>query len=248
MNRCIHAFTYVFLAAAITGCVTPAYDPFILSRSEIYDRVDTLAMMPLQFPNFDRKKEVIARYEALITERLEAAGFNVIPAEESSSIMKSFIEQLEGMFDPITGQVDKEKRKAVNNHLVQELDAKYDFDTYVAPKIVIVKANWSGNSAAWDGVTETVTGKTGFWAAFSNSNMAGTIPAMSLFVVLRDKTESEGYYVGKGGIQLVARYGETFTGGFVDIPKSQWFIDEEKDVTAVDIALSALVNEPEPDK
>ena len=248
MNRCIRAFTYVFLVATITGCVTPPYDPFILSRSEIYERVETLAMMPLQFPSFDRKEEVTARYEALITERLEAAGFNVIPAAESSSIMNSFIEQLDGMFDPITGQVDKEKRKAVNNHLVQELDAKYDFDTYVAPKIVIVKANWSGNSAAWDGVTESVTGKTGFWASLSNANMSGTIPAMSLLVVLKDKTESEGYYIGRGGIQLVSHYGETIAGGFVDIPKSQWFTDEEKDVTAVDIALSALVNEPEPDK
>ena len=184
MNRCIHAFTYVVLLAAITGCVTPPYDPFILSRSEIYERVETLAMMPLQFPDFDRKEEVTARYEVLITERLEAAGFSVIPAEESSSIMNSKIEQLGGMFDPKTGQMTKEKRQAVSEHLVQELDAKYDFDAFVAPKIVIVTANWSGNSAAWDGVTETVTGKTGFWAAFSNSNMAGTIPAMSLFVVL----------------------------------------------------------------
>ncbi len=247
MKRCIRTLTLVFLVAAVSGCVTP-YDPFLISRAEIYQRVDTLALMSLQCPDFDRKEEVTARYEVLITERLEAVGFSVIPAEESSSIMNSKIEQLGGMFDPKTGQVAKEKRQAVKEHLVQELDAKYDFDAFVAPKIVIVTANWSGNSAAWDGVTETVTGKTGFWAAFSNSNMAGTIPAMSLFVVLRDKTESEGYYVGKGGIQLVAHYGETFTGGFVDIPKSQWFIDEEKDVTAVDIALSALVNEPEPDK
>ncbi len=71
---------------------------------------------------------------------------------------------------------------------------------------------------------------------------------MSLLVEIKDKTESEGYYVGRGGIQLVAHYGETIAGGFVDISKSKWFIDEEKDVTAVDIALSALVNEPEPDK
>ena len=248
MNRYIHAFAYLVLFAAVTGCVTPPYDPFILSRSEIYERVETLAMMPLQFPDFDRKEEVAARYEALITERLEAAGFSVIAAAESSSIMNSKIEQLGGMFDSRTGQVAKEKRTAVKEHLAQELNAKYGFDAYVAPKIVIVEANWSGNSAAWDGVTESVTGKTGFWAGFSNSNMSGTIPAMSLFVVLRDKTESEGYYVGKGGVQLVAHYGETFASGFVDIPKSQWFIDKEKDVTAVDIALSALVNEPEPEE
>ena len=70
---------------------------------------------------------------------------------------------------------------------------------------------------------------------------------MSLFVVLRDKTDSAGYYVGIGGIQLVAHFGETFMRGFVDIPESEWFVDQDKDVTAVNIALSALVNEPEPD-
>ncbi len=248
MKRCIRTLAFIFLVAAITGCVTPPYDPFVLSRSEIYERVDTLAMMPLQCPDFDRKEEVSARYEALITERLEAAGFKVIPSEESSSIRNSMIEQMGGIFDPITGQVSEEKRQAVSDHLVQELNAKFDFDAYIAPKIVTVKANWNGNSATWDEVTESVTGKTGFWAGlFSNQNMYGTLPAMSLFVVLRDKTDSEGYYVGRGGIQLAAHYGETFAGGFVDIPESEWFVDQEKDVTAVNIALSALVNEPEPD-
>ena len=247
MTRCIRALTFLFLVAAITGCVTPVYDPFVISRSEIYERVDTLAMMPLQCPDFDRKEEVSARYETLITERLEAAGFNVIPSEESSSIMNSKIEDLGGMFDPTTGEVDEEKRQAVSDHLLQELNAKFDFDAYIVPKIEIVKASWNGNSATWDDVTETVSGKTGFWATFKNLEKSGTIPALSLFVVLRDKTDSEGYYVGRGGIQLVAHYGETFTGGFVYIPKSDWFVDEEKDVIAVAIALAALENKPEPD-
>ena len=247
MKRCIRAVAFVFLVAAITGCVTPPYDPFVISRSEIYDRVDTVAMMPLQGLDFDRKEEVSARYEALITERLEAAGFKVIPSEECSSIMNSMVEQLGGIFDLKTGEVDEEKQQAIKDHLVQEMNAKFDIDAYMVPKIVIVKAGWSGNSAYWSGVTDTVSGKTGFWASFKNSNMGGTLRAMSLFVVLRDKTDSEGYYVGRGGIQLIAHYGETFAGGFVGIPESAWFVDQERDVTAVNIALSALVNEPEPD-
>ena len=46
---------------------------------------------------------------------------------------------------------------------------------------------------------------------------------------------------------MVTHHGETLGGGFVDIPKLEWFVDEERDVTAVAIALSALVNEPESD-
>jgi hypothetical protein len=247
MQRYIHIILFSCLLTFSTGCAVTPYDPFIKSRSEIYERVDTLAMMPLQGPDFDRKEEVSARYEALITERLETAGFKVIPSSEFSSIQDPMIEQMGGMFDSITGEADEEKLEAVRLHTMNELIAKFDIDAYVAPKIVLVGANWMGNAAGWDGVTDTTTGKTGFWAAFKTSNVGGTIPAMSLVVGLRDKTNSEDYYVGRGGIQLIAHYGETFAGGFVDIPESEWFVDEEKDVTAVDIALSALVNEPEPD-
>jgi len=247
MQRYIHIIIFACLITFSTGCAVTPYDPFIKSRSEIYERVDTLAMMPLQCPDFDRKVEVSARYEALITERLETAGFKVIHSSEFSSIRGPMIEQMGGMFDPITGEADEEKLEAVRLHTMNELIAKFDIDAYIVPKIVTVKANWMGNAAGWDGVTDTTTGKTGFWAAFSNSNMGGTLPATSLVVVLRDKTDSESYYVGRGGIQLVAHYGETFAGGFVDIPESEWFVNEEKDVTAVAIALSSLVNEPEPD-
>jgi hypothetical protein len=74
--------------------------------------------------------------------------------------------------------------------------------------------------------------------------MSGTIPAMSLIVVLKNKTDTESYYVGRGGVQLVARYGESFASGFTDIPKSEWFVDPARDAAAVSIALSALVTEP----
>ena len=247
MQRYIHIIIFACLITFSTGCAVTPYDPFIKSRSEIYEMVDTLAMMPLKCPDFDRKEEVSARYEALITERLETAGFKVIPSSEFSSIQDPMIEQMGGMFDPITGEADEEKLEAVRLHTMNELIAKFDIDAYIVPRIVLVKAGWSGNSAYWSGVTDTVSGKSGFWAAFKNQNMSGTIPAMSLVVGLRDKTNSEGYYLGRGGIQLLAHYGETFASGFVDIPKSEWFVDEEKDVTAVAIALSALVNEPEPD-
>lgn len=247
MKRFRHVLILVILTAATTACVTPPYDPFVLDRAQIYERVDTLVMMPLQSPEFERKDEVSTRYEALITERLEAAGFNVISSKESSSIVDARIEAMGGIFDPKTGRVDEGKQKAVNEHLAKELSTRYAFDAFIVPRIDMVKANWTGNTASWDGVTDATSGKTGFWASFRNSNLSGTIPAISLIVVLKDKTDSESYYVGRGGIHLVARYGETFASGFQDIPLSEWFVDEERDVTAVSIALSALVDEPEPE-
>jgi hypothetical protein len=244
MKLCTRVFVSTLIIAVLSGCAAAPYDPFVVSRSEIYEKVDTLAMLPMQCPEFDRKSETSARYEALITEHLEAAGFKVISSKESADITNAIVEQLGGIFDPVTGQVSETKRQAVSDHLVKEMNAKFDIDGFVAPRFDVVAAPWSGNSANWDGATDVTTGKTGFWAAFGNSNMSGTIPAMSLIVVLKNKTDTESYYVGRGGVQLIARYGESFASGFTDIPTSEWFVDPARDAAAVSIALSALVTEP----
>jgi hypothetical protein len=237
-------FVSTLIIAVLCGCAATPYDPFVVSRSEIYEKVGTVAMLPVQCPEFDRKAEACARYETLITERLEAAGFEVISSKESADITNAIVEQLGGIFDPVTGKVSESKQQAVSDHLVKEMNAKFEFDAFVAPSFDVVAAPWTGNYANWDGATDVTTGKTGFWAGFGNSNMSGTIPAMSLIVVLKDKTDTGNFYVGRGGVQLIARYGESFASGFREISKSEWFVDPARDVAAVDAALSKLVNEP----
>ena len=240
MQRYIHTIMIVGLITFSTACavVTP-YDPFIKSRSEIFDRVDVVSMTPIELQDFDRKDEVAARYEALITERLETAGFTVIPSSEFSSIRDPMIEQLGGVFDPITGQEDKEKLKTVQSHITNELITKFDIDAYISPRIEVTTANWNSNKATWDGVEDETTGKEGFWADFFGPQATGTIPALSLILPLTG-TSGVTYYVGRGGIQLFAHY----DGGFVDIPESMWFVEPERDVNAVNVALAPLLNEP----
>jgi hypothetical protein len=240
MQRYIHIIIFACLITLSTSCaVIPPYDPFIKSRSEIFNTVDVLSMTPVILSDFDRKDEVAARYEALITERLETAGFKVIPSSEYSSIRDPMVEQLGGMFDPATGQADKEKLAAVRLHTTNELVAKFDIDGYVRPRIMVVKASWNGNTATWDGVTDHTTGKGGFWADLFGPQATGTIPALSLILPLTG-TSGETYYVGRGGIQLFAHY----KGGFVDVPESMLFVDPEKDVNAVNVALASLLIEP----
>ena len=239
MKRYIHIIIFACLITFSTGCTVTPYDPFVKSRSEIFDTVDVLCMVPVQLQDFDRKDEVAARYEALITERLETAGFKVISSSEFSSIRDPMIEQLGGVFDPLTGEADEEKLEAVRLHTMNELIAKFDIDAYVSPRVVVTKAYWSSNSATWDGVNDETTGKGGFWADFFGPQASGTIPAMSLILPLTG-TSGDTYYVGRGGIQLVAEY----KGGFVEVPESMWFVEPERDVNAVNVALASLLNEP----
>ena len=239
MHRYIHIIILSSLITFSAGCAVTPYNPFIKSRSEILNTVDVVSMTPVVLMDFDRKDEVAARYEALITERLETAGFKVIPSSEYSSIWDPMIEQSGGMFDPITGGLNKEKLEAVRLHTTNELIAKFDIDAYVSPRVEVTKASWNSNNATWDGVTDNTTGKGGFWADLFGPQATGTIPALSLILPLTG-TSGETYYVGRGGIQLIAHY----KAGFVAVPASMWFVEPERDVNAVNVACAPLLNEP----
>ncbi len=240
MQRYIHIIIFACLITFSTGCAVTPYDPFIKSRSEISSAVNILSMRPVSLADFDRKDEVAARYEALITERLEAGGFKVIPSSEYSSIWDPMLEQLGGVFDPITGEADEEKLEALRTHTTNELIAKFKIDGFVIPRIDVTTASWSGNTATWDGVTDETTGKGGFWASLAASDKYGSVPALSLILPLFS-TSGEAFYVGRGGIQLSAY----LKGGrFVDVPESMWFVEPERDVNAVSIALAPLLTEP----
>jgi hypothetical protein len=215
------------------------YDPFVKSRSDIETTLKVLCTTPMNLMDFDRRPEVVTRYESLIAQQLEAGGFKVIPSSEYSAIRDPLVEKMGGVFDPVTGERDAAKLKAIKQHTMNELIAKFGIDGCVDSAVVVTKASWYGNSAAWDGVQDNTTGKEGFWAGLSVGQSSGTIPALSLLVRL-GSTSDETYYVGRGGIQLFAHN----QGGFADIPDSMWFVDPARDVEAVNIALAPLLNEP----
>ena len=104
----------------------------------------------------------------------------------------------------------------------------------------MAQASWYGNTATWDGVKDETSGKGGFWASLANMDYQGTIPALTLVLSIFD-TGGEPYYVGRGGIQLFAHFK---LGTFTDVPESMWFVEPERDLNAIDIALSPLLSEP----
>ncbi len=236
--------SYILMCACLltfsAGCATTPYDPFVKSRSDILDTVSVVSLVPMEIEEFDRKDEVAARYEHLITKRLEAAGFTVIPCAEYASIWDPMVEQMGGLYDPVTGDADEGKLEAIRLHTANELVGRFNIDAFVRPAIVVTKASWSGNTATWDGVKDATTGKTGFWASFVASDYSGSIPALSLVLPITS-TNGETYYVGRGGIQLFAHFS---LGTFVNIPESMLFADLERDDKAVSVALRPLLKDP----
>jgi hypothetical protein len=236
--------TYILMCTCFVafsaGCATTPYDPFVKSRSDILDTLSVVSIVPIELEEFDRMDEVAARYEYLITKRLEAAGITVIPCAEYASIWDPMVEQMGGMYDAVTGELDKGKLESIRLHTSNELVGQFNIDALVRPAIVVTKADWYGNKATWDGVKDETTGKKGFWASLAASDYSGSIPALSLILPITG-TDGEIYYVGRGGIQLFARFS---LGRFEDVPESMWFAEPERDEKAVNVALRPLLKDP----
>ncbi len=243
MKRCIRALAFVFSVTVFAGCVTTTtpYQLVVLSPSDIHERVDTVAMLPLQVENFDRKEDVSARYEALITEQLETAGFKVIPSREYSDIRKGLTDEVGNLYDRQTGEANQEKLDAVRTNSLLRLAEQFNTQAYILPKIVRLGAHWSSNTTSWDGVERPTAGETeGFWEALLVTPEGyGTIPAMSLRIELSSMS-GETYFIGRGGIQVISQFR---SGQFVAVPQSNWFVNEDWNVEAVKLALIPLTGD-----
>jgi hypothetical protein len=225
-----------------SGCATP-YNPFKSSREEIIAKVKTIGMMPVQIViDVEAPEAKKKEFENEIIRRLEAKDYKVIPPDEYKAIYEPLKESMGAMYDPHTGKLLEEKKKALQEHARREYLSRYDVDAILRSGVIVVKASWHGNHASWDGTKEASTGKKGIWADLTASGWKGTIPALSVAVVLQNRNR-ENYFVNYGGIQLY----RLFRGGdFIDVPKHQLLADSSKNINAVAIALNPLLNEPVP--
>lgn len=239
MFRFSHILVAVAFGTLISACATtPSESPFKLKRDDIFARVNTVVIMPIKIVgDLNREEEIAERYESLIGMKLEQAGFKVIPSTQYASLWETMVEQVGGVFDPLTGEADIEKYKTLRELVWREVASRHDAEAFLQPRIEVVRADWHVNQATWHGTSEPTTGKKGFWATLSAPSAQGTIPALSLEVALMDSV-GEVYYVHNGGIQLVNHVKGM---KFIPVPAHDLFADPARDENAVEIALRPLV-------
>ncbi len=232
--------TILVTLTMLFGCATTVHKPFKVERAQIYKEVRTVGIMPLAIPwKVDHKDRIRAELESSIAAKLREGGFSVISSEGYSQIYESMKASVGPLYDPNTGELLKEKHDSLVEHAKREYLRKNKPNALLYSGIQVVKANWSGNHAIWHGVDEPTTGKEGFWASLAASSSYGTIPALSLVLVLKDPQEKV-YYNNFGGIQLV----QWLKGGtFVDVPGNQLLTDSERNERAVTITLMPLLSE-----
>ena len=242
MNLRINLLVWVVLGAVLSACQTATpYEPFKIERSEILNRVKTMAMLPVAFPGkLDRESEIAERYESLIAAKLATMNFTVVPSGHYTAIWDPMVAKVGGFFDPVTGEIDREEYQAVRDLAMREMVDRHGADAFLLPRIEVVKAYWSYNVASWHGVTEAATGEEGFVADFFAPAASGNVSALSLAVVIaNDKDEI--YYANYGGIQLLYHVGGG--GTFDAVPEQELFVDPARDEQAVAISLAPLLGE-----
>lgn len=244
MRRKWWFLTTLAVAVVGAGCATtaPPYNPFKISRDDLYGKVKTIALAPVSIPgDLDDPDPVKAKFESLIEGKLREAGLSVIPSKEGEEIWKQMKEHLGGFFDSITGKRDEAKFKAAREHTLRELHTKFKADAVLHPHITMVKASFADNKAQWHGTEERLTSG-GFLEALFGSKYRGGVPALSLVVTVEDIHGAD-MYVNAGGIQTLAK----LSGGqFIPVPRSELFANEERNVAAVNIALGPLVTKSTP--
>ena len=239
MRKRVH-ISVLMLAFVLGGCATiPTYNPFQIPQSEFHLKIKSVAMSPLVIPKWVGSSAAVkSKMEDRIKAQLEGAGFKIIPPEKFQEIWDRLLDQMGGVFDPLTGEIDKEKLETIRSYARREVSLKYGVDAFLHPRIELVGAKVDGFSAIWDGTTDSIIFKE-YYMAYH-----GLTEALSLSIIVED-TNGVDLYINRGGIQVASKI---YNGRFVSVPTSELLANEERNMEAVNIALKALVEKPLPAK
>jgi hypothetical protein len=245
MKRQFILLVTVVIALIVVACATKTpYNPFKIDQNEFYVNTKTIALLPCGV-QIKASEQVIAKFESLIENKLREAGFSVLPSKEYKDIWKHNVDQMGAIFDPKTGKRDDSKIKAIREQCYKELAGKLNVDAVLISRIMIVKAPFYRYTAKWDGTDESMDIRHDAIKFLTTSMIRhGSVPALSLAIAIKD-IHGTPVYVNWGGIQVITKYSSK---GFVQVPKNELFLDEERNVAAVNIALDPLIRKSESPK
>lgn len=142
------------VATMLSGCVRPAYNPFKTSAAEVRSRVRTIAIAPIvASANFVDTAAARARLEPIVSEQLRAGGFAVVSSEEMEALWRRAAGDLGGIYDPITGEANKERFQAVRSAVYRELASQHKVDAVLYVGVSPVPLALPGPKVTYCGTT-----------------------------------------------------------------------------------------------
>ena len=221
---------------------------FSVRRAELTSTVRTIGVMPIgvaaEVPDGDG---VAARYESAIVARLTSGGFSVVPPSAMREIRERTKTTLGGFYDPMTGDVIRERVTAYNEFAINEYRTKYKVDAILESAIVLRTVDFGFNDIEWDGIDDSVTGRSP-WADFlkPQEDVSGKMPVLSFGVRLVD-AGGKLLYVGVGGLQVLG-YWKNVAGPWgyrerlMKVEPKFIMTDPARDARALALGLDPLLN------
>lgn len=181
------------------------------------------------------KTEAGRLIDSLIWARLDSMGYSLVSPDSTEAMHQHAVDSVGGLFDPVTGQVDRRKAAAAE-HLYLELmarDAGVDFA--LTPSIVVEPVSFRGSKVEWLGTSEGTGAPGGVEAAFLGT-YEGRLAALDFRLVIDHRTGGEVYW-RTTGIQLAQKVGK---GDLVMVPLDSMLTDRGRVVASVELAMQPL--------
>src|SRR2546429_1494880 len=190
----------VFVVAAGGGAPASESKPFGIPEEEFRTKVKRIALAPIAVPpRLGVPEPAKLRVDALIETKLQEAGFATFPAREWGEVFTRTQQEVGGLFDPRTGDLDEAKVKTILARTIEDIRGRFQLDAVLLPRVQVVKANFVGAWARWDGVSDALASGL---SVLATSGVSGTVPALSLVVSIASPDGLALYRRG-AGVQLL---------------------------------------------
>lgn len=199
-----------------------------------FEKVDTIGIGPVWVPDsLENPGPVRALFDSLVREQLRLAGYAVVRIPEMREVGDSE-NQEHGRYNPTTGEEDTAALRMATEHAFARLAQAYpQVDAFLKPDLVIHGAYVEGRTAYWDGTSQ---GFGSFADFLLMRGYQGRLPAFSLCVRFWDPAGTPMFH-NDGGIQLAGTPTKA-------IEPSKLFVDTERNLNAVHIALAPMLTRP----
>ncbi|HEY2775789.1 MAG TPA: hypothetical protein VGK20_17235 [Candidatus Binatia bacterium] len=243
-SRTVLAFLLISSGSLLYGCAAQQpYNPYRIEKADFRQRVHTIALMPTKMPtDIENREAVQQKFAAMLAGKLQLLGFTALAPDKAGEVFDRVRKESGNLFDPTTGERNKEKQDEADRKALAEVAERYHADAVLYSAVYPVKAAFRNGVASWLGTSQRIeTGGSLALRMLGGVTVSGTVGATAIGVVIGDTTGKD-LYSKAAGLESLASYG---AGGFKEKPLSELFLDEQRNTAAIDHALLELAPEPE---
>ena len=190
----------------------------------------SVALSPLALPELLDSLPRATVIDSLLTTELRTAGYDVLPPSEAGAIWKHLVDSTDGLFSPITGDLDSVKYRVVHEGVLHALLTRHGAVYWLRDSVEVRVIPWMG-SAEWDGQSERV----------GPSDRRGTVAALTLLISVEDP-QGTVVATGRGGLQVLFR---VQSDSLSAVAREEIFADPKHIRQGVRVALQTLISSPE---